>query len=188
MKKLLLPILVAGMCAVPSLSNAATNPYVSLSGGLGFMNNSSVNGVSDAIEYKTGYLVNGAVGLKSDSYRLEAEVGYHRNSLDNVTDENLSIWSFMANGYLDYDMREEGISPFVMAGLGVASASWNWPGGSDSDSVFAWQVGAGIGIKASDKVTFDVAYRYFSTADPTLDGYKISIGSHNILAGLRIDL
>ncbi|NTW82033.1 MAG: porin family protein [Chlorobiaceae bacterium] len=193
MKKLLLPLAIAGMCALPSLSNAATNPYVSLSGGLGLMNNSTVDGFSDAVEYKTGFLVNGAVGLKTEPVRLEAEIGYHRNAIDKafghtVTDENISIWSFMANGYLDYDMKDEGISPFIMAGLGYASVSDNWTGGSSSDGAFAWQIGAGLGIKASDKVTFDVSYRYFKTGDVTLHSDTVTTGSHNILAGLRIDI
>ncbi|TLU82149.1 MAG: porin family protein [Chlorobium sp.] len=188
MKKLILPLVVAGMCALPSLSHAATNPYVSVSGGLGFLGNSTFDGHADAIEYKTGYLVNGAVGLKSEPFRLEAEIGYHRNTVDKVSnDQNVSIWSFMANGYLDYDMKDEGISPFIMAGLGLADVSHNFPGGNDNSSVFAWQAGAGIGIKASDKVTFDVSYRYFSPADATLDGHKVSFGSHNIIAGVRMD-
>jgi opacity protein-like surface antigen len=193
MKKLLLPLAIAGMCAVPSLSHAASNPYVSLSGGLGLMNNSTFNAHTDYVEYKTGFLVNGAVGLKTEPVRLEAEIGYHRNAIDKVhgvtiTDENLSIWSFMANGYLDYDMKDEGISPFIMAGLGYASVSDNWTGGSSSDGALAWQVGAGVGIKASDKVTFDVSYRYFKTGDVTINGATLTTGSHNILAGLRIDI
>jgi opacity protein-like surface antigen len=194
MKKLILPLLVAGICAVPSLTQAKTNPYVSVSGGLGLMNNSSVNGHSDIVEYKTGYLFNGAVGLKSDPFRLEGEIGYHRNSVDKYgggapwADERVSIWSFMANGYLDYDMRDEGISPFVMLGLGYASVSNSYTGGSSSNGAFAWQIGAGIGIKASDKVTFDVSYRYFKTGDVTLYGDKVTTGSHNFLAGLRFDM
>jgi opacity protein-like surface antigen len=193
MKKLILPLVVVGMCALPSLSHAASNPYVSVSGGLGFMNNSTVAGYTDWVEYKTGYLVNGAVGLKTEPVRLEAEVGYHRNAIDKYahstqTDSNVSIWSFMANGYLDYDMKDEGISPFIMAGLGYASVSAHYPGSDANDSAFAWQVGAGVGIKASDKVTFDVSYRYFKTGDVTLWGDKVTTGSHNIIAGLRVDI
>ena len=194
MKKLLLPLLTAVLFLVPSIGHTASSPYVSLSGGIGLLNNSSVDEIDDVVKFKTGYVVNGAIGLKSDPFRLEAEVGYHRNDLDNwegmppPIDHFFSVWSFMANGYYDYDMKDSGISPFIMGGLGVASVIWDMPGWSDNDSVFAWQIGAGVGIKASDKVTFDISYRYFSTADPTLHDMKFSIGSHNILAGVRIGI
>jgi opacity protein-like surface antigen len=193
MKKLVLPLLVAGLFAVPSLANASTNPYVSVSGGVSLMTKSSVNGDADVVDYKTGYLFNGAFGLKNDTFRLEAEVGYHRNKVNTwgawtMADEHISIWSFMANGYLDYDMKDQGITPFIMAGLGYASVTNNLSGGSDSDGAFAWQVGAGVGIKAADKVTVDISYRYFKTGDVTLYGNTVTTGSHNIIAGVRFDL
>lgn len=192
MKKLILPLLVAGCFALPSLAQAETNPYVSLSGGLGLMTDSTVDG--DLVEYKSGFLVNGALGLKTDYARLEAEIGYHRNDLDTwggapaFPDSNISVWSFMANGYLDYNMADSDITPYIMAGLGYASV--NGDNGSDTfdDGVFAWQVGAGVGFKAADKVTIDVGYRYFATGDADLGGDVFSIASHNILAGVRIDL
>jgi opacity protein-like surface antigen len=193
MKKLIFPLLVAGMCAVPSLSYAEMNPYVSVSGGVGFMGNSDEDKLTDMVEYKTGYLFNGALGLKTMFGRAEAEVGYHRNSIDkydhtSLTDsENLSIWSFMANGYFDYDMSDMGVSPFVTAGLGVANVAWNAPGADTSNTAFAWQAGAGVGFKVAQTVTFDVAYRWFSIPEVYLEGKRYTVNSHNVLAGLRFD-
>ncbi|NTU96346.1 MAG: porin family protein [Chlorobiaceae bacterium] len=185
--------MVVGLCSVPSLSYAAANPYVSVSGGLGLMNNSSEDGNDDAVEYNSGYLVNGAVGLKSDLGRIEAEVGYHRNGVDTYygspqSDTDVSVWSFMANGYLDFDMKDQGIAPYVMAGIGVADASIQSDTEEYGDTVFAWQVGAGVGIKAADKVSVDLGYRYFKPSDVTWDGSTYSLGSHNILAGIRYSL
>ncbi|NTW55569.1 MAG: porin family protein [Chlorobiaceae bacterium] len=194
MKKLLLSLLAAGLFTAPSIAHAAASPYVSISGGVGFMTNSDVSGVPNIVTYKTGYLVNGAIGLKNDFYRLEAEVGYHRNTVETWNggspwvDEYVSIWSFMANGYLDYEMKDSGISPYIMGGIGYASVKNGWASGSDSDGAFAWQIGAGLGIKAADKVNIDIGYRYFATADVELYGDMVSIGSHNILAGVRIGI
>ncbi|NTV60219.1 MAG: porin family protein [Chlorobiaceae bacterium] len=194
MKKLLLSLLVAGLFAVPSLASASTSPYVSLSGGLGLMNDSDGTAI---VTYKTGYLVNGAVGLKSDYYRLEAEVGYHNNTVETwdgvppgplYADEHVAIWSFMANGYVDYDMKDSGVSPYIMGGIGYASVTDSWTTASYSDGVFAWQIGAGVGIKAGNKATVDIGYRYFATSDPVFDGEKITISKHNIIAGVRFDL
>jgi len=193
MKKLLLSLLAAGMFALPSLAQASMNPYVSISGGLGLANNSSEDGFADEVTYKTGYLINGAVGLKGDMYRVEAEIGYHRNAIDTwngytETSTNVSIWSFMANGYLDFDMKDSGFSPYIMGGLGLADANVSWPGSSYSDSAFAWQVGAGVGIKAGDKATVDIGYRYFKPGDVVWDGYTYSLGSSNILVGVRLGI
>ncbi|NTV60220.1 MAG: porin family protein [Chlorobiaceae bacterium] len=191
MKKFILPLLVAGLFAVPSPAQAETNPYVSISGGLGLMTNSTVDG--EVVEYQSGYLVNAALGLKTDYVRLEAEVGYHNNDIDTwdgdpaIPGSNISIWSFMANGYFDYNMNDSEISPYIMVGLGYANVTGDDGSVTFDDGVFAWQAGAGVGFKAADKVTIDVGYRYFSASDADLGGDVFSIASHNILAGVRID-
>lgn len=192
MKKIILPLLVAGICAAPSMAHAMDNPYVSLSGGIGLLNNSTVNGNDDAIEYDAGYLINGAAGLKSDSVRLEAEVGYHRNSVDSSIyydpiGAHVSMWTFMANGYYDFELSNGDVSPYVMAGLGIADASisdGNW-GSESSSTEFAWQVGAGIGLKTSSNTTVDFGYRYLSPSDAEFDGGKVSLASSNFLVGIR---
>jgi opacity protein-like surface antigen len=94
----------------------------------------------------------------------------------------------MAKRYLDCNIKNSGFSPYVMAGIGLANASWNTPDGTTDDSVFAWQAGAGIGFKASDKVTVDLGYRYFTTRDLNFYGFLYSAASSNILAGIRIDI
>jgi opacity protein-like surface antigen len=192
MKKIILPLLVAGVCTAPSLAHAMGNPYVSLSGGIGLLNNSTVDGNDDAIEYDAGYLINGAVGLKNDNVRMEAEVGYHRNSVDSSyyygpNGAHVSMWTFMANGYYDFELTNADVSPYVMAGLGVADASisdGNW-GPESSSTEFAWQLGAGVGIKTSANTMVDLGYRYLSPSDAEFDGAKVSLASSNFLAGIR---
>jgi opacity protein-like surface antigen len=194
MKKLILPLLVAGCFTLPSLAQAETNPYVSISGGLGMMTDSTVNGAEDWVGYESGYLVNAAIGLKADYGRLEAEIGYHSNDIDTwdgdpaIPGSNISIWSFMANGYFDYNMNDSEISPYIMVGLGYANVTGDDGSVTFDDGVFAWQAGAGVGFKAADRVTIDVGYRYFATSDADLGSDVFSIASHNILAGMRIDL
>jgi opacity protein-like surface antigen len=192
MKKIIMPLLVAGVFAIPSSAHAVTTPYVSATAGVSLLNNSEVDGEHDAIEYNTGYLISGAVGLKGDNARVEAEIGYHRNDVDRSVfigpnGAHVDVWTFMANGYLDYNMNNSSASPYVMAGIGVADASisgGNW-GASSGSTEFAWQVGAGVGIKASDKTTIDFGYRYLSPSDADFDGRKVSLASSNIIAGIR---
>lgn len=194
MKKIVLPFLAAACFSMPMLAHASSNPYISVSGGPGLMTNSTVNNASDWAKYKTGYLINAAVGLKTDYARLEAEVGYHNNDLDRWgpapanSGASISMWTFMANGYLDYTIKDSDITPYLMAGLGLAAVEGNDTFTTKNDSVLAWQVGAGVGFKASDKVSIDLGYRYFAAGDAKLDADIFSISSHNIIAGIRYAL
>ena len=54
------------------------------------------------------------------------------------------------------------------------------------DTVFAWQVGAGIGYALTPQLTFDLKYRYFATSDPEFDGTEVEYASHNVYAGIRL--
>jgi opacity protein-like surface antigen len=190
MKKLILPLLVAGTFAAPSMAQAASNPYVSLSTGLSLMNDSAQNGASSYVTYKTGYLINGAVGLKNGDTRIEAEIGYHHNAVDKVaglpySGANLSMSTYMANAYYDIDMAKSSITPFVMGGLGLAHIKMDDNGNAPTDTKFAWQLGIGAGIKASKAVTIDLGYRYLKPSAPTFYGDKYTMGGSELLAGVR---
>jgi opacity protein-like surface antigen len=178
----------------PPVVKSDEGVYISLSGGLSLANNSSIEGLDDAVEYKTGYAVRGAIGLKMEDIRVEGEIGYHRNDVDKLfgvslddldLDANGSMWTFMANAYYDID-TDSSIKPYVMAGAGLADATIKDEFGDESSSSqFAWQVGAGIGIKSSENVTFDLGYRYLKPSDGDFDGVTVSIGGSEILAGIR---
>ncbi|MEI6758385.1 MAG: outer membrane beta-barrel protein [Chlorobium sp.] len=202
-KKLFLPLLIAGMWATPALAD----PYVSVSAGLGILNNSdvTVSGTTykDAAEYKSAVPFGAAVGVKLDEYRVEAAVGYQSYTMDkrglvSVSGADVSGLSFMANGYRDFPLKNSGIIPYLTAGLGIAKVK-----GADTSSAvfsldqskFAWQAGAGLGIKASDNVIVDLGYRYYkiSTAtgispdnSGTGETFEISnLGGSQFLAGVR---
>jgi opacity protein-like surface antigen len=198
-------LLVTGIGAVPSLTQAAT-PYVSANVGLGYANNSEVTSggisVNDGITFKVGVPFSGAVGLSEGDYRVEAALGYQLNGADQLkanlatlspaaSNDKVSVFSYMANAYYDHKMQGSGITPYVMAGLGGATIN---PQGTNlegaSQSVFAWQVGTGVGVKASDNVVVDVGYRYFkpssyTVTDPAFGNTKFSVASSNVMLGLR---
>ncbi len=93
----------------------------------------------------------------------------------------------MANGYYDISLSDASITPYVTGGVGFASFSGS-NGGFDATE-FAWQVGAGLGFKASENVVVDLGYRYFRTSDisDSFEGVPadFSISGSNILAGIR---
>jgi len=191
-KKLLLPLLLAGgLCSTPAFAET----YVSGSVGLGMMGNSDFENatgtVKDGVEYKAGVPFGVALGYKADEYRAEVAVGYQSNSVDkvlgaSVTDIDVATLSFMVNGYRDFAIKDSSVSPYVMLGLGMANLEWKEATVTDDKSVFAWQLGAGVGIKASDKVVVDLGLRYFKPSNVEVDdGVDMTVSSMNILAGVR---
>lgn len=194
MKKLLLTALIAGMSATPALAA----PYISGSVGVGIFGNADVtdSGITDkdGQTYKSGVPFGGAVGIKNGAYRVEAALGYQTNDVDtfnHVTDtrnDSVSTFTYMVNGYYDVDVKSKSISPYVTAGLGGASITSKVEGESDkSNSVFAWQIGTGIGIKAANNLTVDLGYRYLKPSKFKDNYVEYTASSSNILAGIRYD-
>ncbi|MEI6847114.1 MAG: outer membrane beta-barrel protein [Chlorobiaceae bacterium] len=195
MKKI--AVLYAAIACLWTAPVSAAAPYVSGSVGLGFpvssnKSNSSVE-TNNAIEFKTGFPFCGAIGVKSGDVRSELSVGYQKNDIDNVSGApvsgaDASVLSFMANAYYEFYIIDSSVIPYVMGGVGDARVKAHESIHSfDIDkSVFAWQAGAGAGVKSSKQVTLDVGYRYFKTSKVADDyGSKYTISSSNILVGLR---
>jgi len=195
-KVVVLTALLTSCFAVGAM--AAEGPY--LSGNLGFTmptdSDVSDGGVSGEIKYDAGYALGAALGLNFGAGRLEAEIGYKVADIDEVSangfgsasvNGDLSVLSLMGNGYLDFNVSPT-VKPFVMAGIGMANVTLdsNDLGVDDDDTVFAYQAGAGVGFALNNKVTLDLSYRYMGTQDPEIDGTDVEYGSHNILAGVRV--
>jgi len=122
-------------------------------------------------------------------------------SLD--ADDEMSALSFMVNGYYDFDLGS-GWMPYVGGGVGLAlvdaKASVSLLGVdvtliNDDDTVFAYQIGAGIGYVAArsnvlEEYVVTLDYRYFATADPSLtdelgNGVDTEYSGHFFGIGLR---
>jgi len=208
MKKALMAMMIAGFCAAPSLASAA-NPYMSANLGVGFAGNSNFKAsgatTNDARSYKTGFPIGGSVGLKSDKLRLEAALGYQANTVDQIRSpatgafyaapggNRVALFSFMANAFYDYAPEDSAVLPYVTGGLGGVTIN---PQGdsiqSGSKSVFAWQVGAGVGIRTSENTVVDLGFRYLKTSsydvdDPVYGAGKFTASSSNVMLGLRYD-
>ena len=192
-KRVLLPLLLAGLWATPALASS----YVSVSTGFGTLYNSDAkqlgSTIKDALTYQSGVSVGLAAGVQCDNYRVEGAIDRQTNSIDKqvgipLPGVDCTVLSFMANGYRDFAIKDSAISPYVMAGLGVASVNVSNNAGSNriDTSVFAWQAGTGIGVKASDNVVIDLGYRYFKAADAsTTDGFDYTFSGSKFLVGAR---
>ena len=192
MKKLLLTALIAGMSAAPAL---ASTPYVSGSVGLGLVSNGSFTPtggteVKDAVKFDSGVPFGGAIGLKQEDFRVEAALLYQSHDIKDQT-TSVSAFSYMVNGYYDINLNKSSVSPYVTVGLGGASFKGS-DAGSTSKSAFAWQIGAGVGVKAAKDVTVDLGVRYLKpgsidSEDEHGNPGKTSFSITNILAGVRYD-
>ncbi|MDO3377331.1 outer membrane protein [Geoalkalibacter halelectricus] len=155
-------------------------------------------------EYDTGYTVGAAAGYDFNMWRAEFEIAYRQNDVDKIKipgetfngGGDTSALSFMVNGYFDIH-NQSAFTPYLGAGIGLARVSandWKAEGEKivdDSDTVFAYQLGAGVGWEFMPNLTLDLGYRYFATADPEFrdvdgDKFESEYKSHNLMLGLRI--
>ena len=171
--------------------------------------------VTGDVEFDTGYGVSGALGHAWGPFRLEGEISYRKNDLDQIDVTSLTVagviftalgsadlggdvssLGFMANGYYDYDTGGPWV-PFVGAGIGgarlnvdVTSVAGAVTIYDESDTVFAYQAGTGIGYKFTPTIMATLSYRFFGTSDPTFDDgvdkIEAEYRSHNIWAGLIV--
>lgn len=201
---------VAGLSATPAF---AADHYVSGSAGLSWFNDSDWQFTdnqdsSNKLSFDSGLILLGAIGCDYGDYRLEAEIGYQKNDIDelNFPDQlnlagaaypaegSVSVLSLMANGYYDFELGS-GVELYASAGVGVAQvdvedydhALIDGPV-SASETTLAWQVGAGIAVPIAENIMVDARYRYFAITDFTALGYNIDGSSHNALIGLRVGL
>jgi len=172
--------------------------------------------ISGDLEFDTGSVVNGAVGYSLGAFRLEGAISYQKNDLGtwNVTSVtaggttfsttaipvplkgDISTLGFMINGWYDFDTGTKWV-PFIGGGVGAAKINIDIESIAgvattydESDTVLAYQLGAGIGYKLTPTVTANLSYRYFGTGDPEFDDGTDKVasegGSSNIMVGISV--
>ncbi len=142
---------------------------------------STVPGVTFEVSTDVGYALGAFVGYElGNGFRVEGELAYRRNGLDKLSAGGASVQmlgdvsslALMANGIYAFGSGGSSWEPYVGAGLGVARFSFidaapvGSPTESDDDTVFAYQVIAGIGYELSPTWTLFADYRLFGTANP----------------------
>ena len=206
-KTFLITAVCAMILSISSIASSAEGPYVSGNLGLAILSDSDVTdstvpGITLDIESDSGLALGVAVGYAfGNNTRIEGEIAYQKNDVDkasllgvdvDLTGDTSSL-ALLLNGYYDF-ANESAFTPFISAGLGVAEVEINdfnvpgsgLPSSNDDDTVFAYQVGAGVGYAVNEKVTIDVKYRYFGTSDPDFETTTAEYSSHNFYAGIRV--
>jgi opacity protein-like surface antigen len=101
---------------------------------------------------------------------------------ENISSSDITALSFLINGYVDF-VNSSRFTPYISGGIGVANLDYKIANWSDYDSVFAYQVGAGVAFAINKHFTIDLKYRFFATEEleTTIDTFE----SHNIYLGVR---
>lgn len=181
--------------------------YVGLSGGLSYLQDSDISGTSTgSLEYNGGGMATLSLGYQPpfggapfNGLRLEAELGYHDNGLNNfsfaTSHGSVQSISYMGNAYYDF-RNSSGWTPYVGAGAGGASVQLSKSSGlgntSGTDSVFAYQFMGGIGYapQTMPMTEWTLGYRYFVEDSPEFNavGGKVKLDdltSHNVEVGAK---
>ena len=161
--------------------------------------------------------------------RVEGELGYRKNDLDALDvrepgglaallppgappaalkgkrpiEGDLQALSFMANLWYDIDLEYD-MKPYVGAGVGMTRLSLTAKSSGvtvadDTDTAFAWQIGAGVGYEIGETgdgrpVVLGLDYRFHGGADPTFTGsltgtpFDAEVGGSYAGVGLRFGL
>ena len=164
------------------------------------------------ISHENGFAMTGAIGKTFGDFRLEGELSYRKNDLDTLTFTSATIdgqtravsqsgkltgdlasLAFMGNAYYDLN-NNSAWTPFVIAGVGMAHHTLNIDSLSgeaqnydESDTVFAYQIGAGVGYSVTEKDKVTLQYRLLGSADATFDNGTDKIEgdymNHSIMVG-----
>jgi len=179
------------------------------------------------IDPNSGYLISGAVGTSLDQWvnglSAELEVAYRRNGIDgqwtqssyfsdNLVDSvsgpidgRISSFSILANVWYEFDAGLP-VRPFLGGGLGWARTNaegifQSYTSFDETESGFAWQLGAGVSYDLKPGMKLGLDYRFFDgpslhslfddfnavanapEINPTLDNQN-----HALAVSLKVDI
>ena len=183
--------------------------YGGVHAGALFVQDSDVeqNGASGTFEFDPGFSVGGFGGYRfGNGVRLEGEYTYRRADTDDLCAGGTCISQTAAslNGHVDahalmgniwFEPRVgKSLLPYAGGGIGVGFVGYdgsvslngiNLGSGSDTDTVFAYQAGVGLGYELFDHYVISADYRYWATTDANFNGANAEIGTHNVMVGGR---
>lgn len=201
-------LLFALCCVLPvfflGTAFSADGPYLSANIGAAMLSDSDFSGSrfpgTAELGYDPGWAFGAAFGYGFTNFRFEGEVSHQENDIDETSARGFTLDSdgtvtgeaLLLNGYYDFT-NQTAFTPYISAGFGYAIVEiedYNIAGSgvgdySDDDSVFAYQLGFGVGYGVNENVTIDFKYRYFATSDPEFETSEGEFQSHNILLGIR---
>jgi opacity protein-like surface antigen len=169
------------------------------------------------LELDKGVTAGATVGKKFGNFSTEIELSYRSNDLDTFTVETLGALggSLAVNlGNLDIDGALEArsamanvwfhvpagkINPYVGGGIGISQITFDVDSIAgttstydESDTVLAYQAGAGLIYPLSQTMKIDLGYRFFGANNPVfddgIDEVEIEYQNHSLMLRLIFEL
>lgn len=151
---------------------------------------------TQVMEFTPGYTFGGYVGYDfGNNLRLEWEFSYHENRIrtGGGKDPQAVTSAMMFNGYYDIPVQEPW-NLYLGGGLGVATAQLETISLGQAidanESLFAYQVEAGVSWTYNPKMTFNLGYRFFDAADPEFvlpagQRVQMNLSNHEFILKVR---
>lgn len=176
---------------------------------------------NDRVEFDPSINIGGTGGYDFGFVRLEGELSYKRGEISTLTSTNLTsgattrlvnvdgglgALAMMFNCFFDLHNGTP-VTPYFGGGAGFAALHLDDTFGtiasgpsagtrtqlysSDNDTVFAYQAGAGLDIALNRRLSLDLGYRYFGTAQANFNKNfntetTLKFESHNAAVGIRV--
>ena len=185
----------------PGVQAAESGPYVKLELGPSIVEDTDIKEflgfpAGQTIEFDPGFrFVMGGGYSFNDFVAVGGETGMSYNMIDDISgnvlegDSGIGNVPMMATVTLKLPNRT-GIVPFISAGAGLSFTFFdaddlvndpNGPNefildGSESDTVFAWQLSAGVKYQLNDRMSFGLAYKFMYTDEADWDAEDVFTG------------
>ena len=181
--------------------------YVSAQGGASFLeaSDNTADGINVRSTFDPGYQFALKVGGTLERHwRVEGEVGYARNNVDEL---QFSTYSSSGRGnksaikglvnVLYVFVPQRRLHPYAGVGLGAAYLTIDnirvngVTFAGDTDTEFAYQAIAGLEYALTQSASLYLSYHYFATTPPTFNDvyadkpYRSEYRSNNVSVGLR---
>lgn len=208
-KRLAIAFALVIALAMPAAAAEVNGIY----GGIKFIDSiQTVWGTSDLSGSQSQNTVGGGIFIGYDFYHqhqfpLRAEIEYAiRTDVDteidtdggrgNSIDANFGLQTLMANLYLDFH-NSTAFTPYIGGGLGMGfiRTDYEFNDGarnfskSETNTVFAWNVGLGCAYAFNDNISADLAYRYVGLGENEVKAWNAKLntmgGAHEFSLGLR---
>lgn len=196
-------MLAAGATLALPATDAAAQWYVEGQGGVNFPQDSDLDGTGFDVDADLDEGFVGLVTIGHDYeglFRVGGEFGYRGGDVDKVgglsATGDVDVLSAMLNVFLDFNVGEPALKPFIGAGLGVARIDANGVNPvnglrmDDDDFGLAGQLMAGVAFRVAENLDLTGTYNLFYVPDVEFglsNGTDVDANylSHSVLIGLR---
>lgn len=192
MKKLLLTTSAVALCAMFAAPANAECDGIYGAYRIGMVKHDAP-GLKEGME-KERLMMSGALGYRYEYFRTELEYVWRKYNFETSrtgvpVKTLLKTYSYMWNNYYDI-LPYHWWSPYLGIGLGytkerMAQRNNIVQTAGFKKTKFTWSLGGGLSLKVTNRLNFDLGYRYYDMGKPKGMGKTYPIDAQEVYAGIR---